>query len=319
MKIINLIENTTGSTACEPEHGLSFYIETKHHRILMDVGASDRFVKNAGLLGIDLAQVDTVILSHGHYDHGGGIPAFLKLNSTAQVYMQKEACGDYYSWPNPQKEPRYIGLAPEVRDSGQVVFLEGACAIDEELSVFPLKDCGMLIPSTNQILKKKEAEEFVQDDFCHEQCLVVREGQTAVLFSGCAHHGILNVMESYRKRYGKDPDAVISGFHLMRKDHYSEEDAKEILQTAHALKKYRTVFYTGHCTGEKPYQVMKKIMGDQLNYVHCGDELHPGGGLETKKHQTKKKGSDYMKWHKVFAWGCVACFIMTMITGYRRK
>ncbi|WRK55771.1 MBL fold metallo-hydrolase [Coprobacillaceae bacterium CR2/5/TPMF4] len=89
MKIINLIEDTPGSSNCLYEHGLSFYIETKKHKILMDTGASDAFIKNATQLGIDLKQVDIVVLSHGHYDHSGGILSFVKINPNATIYIQK--------------------------------------------------------------------------------------------------------------------------------------------------------------------------------------------------------------------------------------
>ena len=78
MKIVNLIENTEGCSGCASEHGLSFYIETVKHKLLVDTGATDTFIRNAEILGVDLAAVDTVILSHGHYDHGGGLPAFVK-------------------------------------------------------------------------------------------------------------------------------------------------------------------------------------------------------------------------------------------------
>ena len=79
MKIVNLIENTEGCSGCASEHGLSFYIETVKHKLLVDTGATDTFIRNAEILGVDLAAVDTVILSHGHYDHGGGLPAFVKI------------------------------------------------------------------------------------------------------------------------------------------------------------------------------------------------------------------------------------------------
>ena len=76
MRIINLTENTLGRAGCLAEHGLCFYIETDNHRVLMDTGQTDLFRQNAEKLGVDLTAVDTVVLSHGHYDHGGGIPAF---------------------------------------------------------------------------------------------------------------------------------------------------------------------------------------------------------------------------------------------------
>ena len=87
MKIITLVENTVGNESCIAEHGLSVYIETEKHRLLLDTGQTDAVVTNAETLGIDLTAVDTVILSHGHYDHSGGILPFSEFNHTAQIIM----------------------------------------------------------------------------------------------------------------------------------------------------------------------------------------------------------------------------------------
>ena len=76
MRIVCLIENSPGDPGCRFEHGLSVYLETERHRILADTGASDAFLHNAALTGVDLGTVDLLFLSHGHYDHAGGIPAF---------------------------------------------------------------------------------------------------------------------------------------------------------------------------------------------------------------------------------------------------
>ena len=97
MRIINLMEDTDGKNGCLYEHGLSFYIETNHHKLLLDTGASEATLENAKKLGIDLTRVDTVILSHGHYDHSGGIMAFAKLNPKAKIYLQRSAGFDYYN------------------------------------------------------------------------------------------------------------------------------------------------------------------------------------------------------------------------------
>lgn len=93
MKIINLVENTKKGE-CLNEHGLSFYVETKKHKLLIDTGASDMFIQNAECLGVDLTQIDTVILSHGHYDHSGGLLPFAKLNPSAKIYLKDTADGD---------------------------------------------------------------------------------------------------------------------------------------------------------------------------------------------------------------------------------
>ena len=89
MKIINLVEDTKGNSVCEYEHGLSFYVETKKHKILVDTGATDMFMRNAQVLNVDLEQIDVVVLSHGHYDHAGGIMSFSKLNKKAGEKAEK--------------------------------------------------------------------------------------------------------------------------------------------------------------------------------------------------------------------------------------
>ena len=120
MRIINLIENTEGASGCSVEHGLCFYIETEKHKLLMDTGQTELLLENAKKLGIDLTQVDTVVLSHGHYDHGGGILPFAKINPTAKIYVPEAAFGEYYA-VNKDGEPHYIGLAKEIQELPQVV------------------------------------------------------------------------------------------------------------------------------------------------------------------------------------------------------
>ena len=308
MKIISLVENTQGQAGCGVEHGLSLYIETEKHRLLVDTGASELLTENAAKKGVDLTRVDTVILSHGHYDHGGGIPAFAALNPEAKIYMQDKAGGAYYSVHG--EKARYIGLPEGVTDLPQVQILHGDYRIDEELSLFTDIPYKVPMPETNRDLMLKEGETYKQDLFEHEQCLVISQGDCRVLLSGCAHHGILNILAHYRSLYKKDPDYVISGFHLMKKGDYDEEEIREIIRMACAMKRYRTTFYTGHCTGTKAYDIMKKVLGEKLHYLHCGDQVEI---------RPRKRRKSFMKWHKFFAWATVCCFLLTMITGYERK
>ena len=273
MKIINLMENTEGRAGCIAVHGLSFYIETQKHKLLMDLGPSEDTLANAKALGIDLSLVDTVILSHGHYDHSGGILPFVKLNDTAKIYIQKTAFADYYAYDGSEKGYRYIGIDKEIMKLPQVVFVEGDLEIDEELFLFSKLSGSYPIPRTNKRLMELVNGTYVQDTFGHEQCLVVREGDRRVLFSGCAHSGILNILKRYEALYGSAPDMVISGFHMMKKTEYDEEEIRTIIETAKLLKQYPTKFYTGHCTGVPAYAVMKKYMKEQLVYVHSGEEI----------------------------------------------
>ncbi len=338
MKIINLVENTRGVACCEYAHGLSFYIETKKHKLLMDLGPSEVALRNAEQLGIDLKAVDTVILSHGHYDHSGGLMAFAKLNPTAVIYMQKEAGGPHFSDDGPDKGDqrfRYIGIDPDLLTLPQVKLLDGDYVIDDELSLFTVENRMHRLPFANGRILVRSGEGFVRDDFRHEQYLVIREGKRNYLMSGCAHNGMLNILDEYKKKYGGEPDAAISGFHMMKKTDYTEDELSEIIYTAKKLTDYRTRFVTCHCTGIPAYKGMKVVMGDQLQYVHSGQEIRllaedeneneiENGNEKSgknRKNRPEKNGGrkGFMKMHKFFAWATVACFILTIITGYKKK
>ncbi|MBP5253276.1 MAG: MBL fold metallo-hydrolase, partial [Lachnospiraceae bacterium] len=262
MRIINLIENTEGKSGCIFAHGLSFYVETAHHKLLVDLGPSADTLENAKRLGIDLSAVDTVILSHGHYDHSGGIIPFSGINTGASIYMQSLATGEYYADDGENAEGerfRYIGIDKAIASLPGVRMISGDHVIDEEIELFTIRNRTHELPFTNKRLLIKTTDGFVRDDFAHEHFLVVSDEGKKVLISGCAHNGILSIMDAYRTKYGSAPDAVISGFHLMKKTDYREDQLKEIRESAKELTAYPTKFFTCHCTGVPAYEAMKEI------------------------------------------------------------
>lgn len=264
MEIYVLIEDTPGNPACHHGHGLSLYVKTQKHRLLMDTGADGRFVENAAVLGIDLTGVDTVILSHGHYDHAGGIMQFAQMNPDAGIYMQHNVGGEYYHGE------KYIGIDKEILSLPQARLLDGDFRIDEELSLFTHITGRRSFPKSNLVLQEHSCGRAVQDGFSHEQCLVIRSEGKQVLLSGCAHNGILNILDRYRELYGSSPDLVVSGFHMMKKEAYTPEEIAVIEETAEELARMDTVFYSGHCTGQKAFDLMKPVMGDKLRPMHSG-------------------------------------------------
>ena len=276
MRIVNLIENTEGYSGCASAHGLSFYVETGKHKLLLDLGPSEETIQNAASLGIDLSLVDTVILSHGHYDHSGGIIPFTRVNDKAIIYMQMTATGDYYA-DDGRSAPvryRYIGIDRDIAALPQVRFLSGDTRIDDELELFVMHERTHELPFTNRRLLVRTGEDYRQDDFRHEHYLVIHQDGMSILMSGCAHNGILSILDAYTDRYKKAPDLVISGFHLMKKTDYRDSEIEEIRAIAEELKKYPTRFITCHCTGTTAFDIMKSIMGNSLHYVHSGDEIN---------------------------------------------
>ena len=133
MKLTVLIENKAARDDLAAEHGLSVYVETGVHNVLVDFGDSGAFADNAEVLGVDISKVDMALLSHGHYDHGNGLPRFFKENATAPVYVNRFSFGKFFiATP---KGPHYIGLPrlDEYRD--RLILTEGSSQIADGLTI----------------------------------------------------------------------------------------------------------------------------------------------------------------------------------------
>lgn len=271
MRVIVLVENTSVSEEYGHKHGLSLYIEAADHKILFDLGSDCLFEENASKLGINIGEVDTVIISHGHDDHGGALERFFALNHTAKVYVQEKAFGSYYQ-ATFEKLKRYIGLNQGLKDSDRIVLLEGNYQIDDHIRLFSeVPRLHPTPPITNQSLYVKNREGYIHDDFLHEQNMLICEDGKEFLFAGCAHNGIMNIVEEAERLSRKRIDDVFGGFHLYDKETQEYESESFIALISQLLRKKDTIFYTCHCTGEKAYGQLKEILHDQMHYIRAGE------------------------------------------------
>ncbi len=256
MKITVLLENTSTQSNLTAEHGLSLLIETKPHIILFDMGQSDAFAKNAEQLGTDLALVDTAILSHGHYDHGGGLEAFLTRNHTAPVWVSRYAFEPHFHGPE-----RYIGLDVSLQGHPRLRLAGENPVWGEGLTLYTCSQMERQHPIDNSGLQVKENGVLVPEDFRHEQYLLAESQGRRILFSGCSHRGILDIVQWFR------PDVLIGGFH------FSGLPLDETLAGyARTLNSFQTEYYTCHCTGVSLFEFMKQYM-PRLHYLSCGQTL----------------------------------------------
>lgn len=256
MKITALLENTACDERLGCEHGLSLFVELKDHTLLFDSGQTELFAANAEILGVDLSKVDIAVLSHGHYDHGGGWKRFMELNDHAPIYVSKHAFEPHYNAVG-----KFIGLDLSLLESGRIILTGDEAKIGEGLTLYSCNGFEKKhdVGSFGMTVERK-GESF-PDDFRHEQYLLIEEDGKRVLLSGCSHKGVMDIADWFK------PDVLIGGFHFEK---LPVDDT--LREYAEFLNSLPTVFYTCHCTGAEQYDFMKKYM-DRLNYISGGASI----------------------------------------------
>jgi len=276
MKVTALIENTCspGADGLAAEHGLSLHIEHAGVRLLFDTGASGAFADNAARLGIDLAAVDVAVLSHHHYDHGGGLRRFLDSNTHAPVYLRGQAaveCHFRLLW-----KERYIGLDQSLlaEHPQRFRFVTDRTEIAPGVTILTRIERRYPEPRGNRHLYATRNAEPALDDFRHELVLVLEAPNGLTVFTGCSHHGILNMIAAVTQSFPNTTiSAVFGGFHLVALPPFnfiagSRRDVRDMARALLGFPVQRV--YTGHCTGTHAYRVLKSVMGDRLDYIATG-------------------------------------------------
>lgn len=256
MKIYCLIENTASDEKFAAEHGLSLFIETGATKILFDMGQTDAFASNADKLGINISDADFAILSHGHYDHGGGLRKFLEINENAPVYLSSYAFEPHYNGTE-----KYIGLDTSLCNNDRLVRVGDFLEISTNISLHSCNGKNTVVDIDSGGLNKLINNKFLPDDFAHEHYLLIEENSKKILISGCSHKGIINICNWFR------PDVLIGGFHYSK---YSLDAA--LTSYAEKLNEYGTQFFTCHCTGFEQFEFMKKTT-EKITYISSGDVI----------------------------------------------
>ena len=276
MKVTALIENTRaeGSEDLRAEHGLSLYIEHGEKRILFDTGASGAFADNAARLSIAIEAVDMAVISHHHYDHGGGLRRFLQINQRASIYLRSPPAGDCrfkFLWMD-----RYIGLDQALlrEYAHRFIFVTERTAASPDVTLLTDVGHSYSLPRSNRNLYLARGGKLVPDDFAHELVLVLRDGDGLVVFTGCSHRGILNMVEAVTRAFPDLPiKAVFGGFHLVILPtlNFMSGSKEEVRGIGTRMLQYPLErVFTGHCTGSRAFQVLKGAMGEKLEYIATG-------------------------------------------------
>jgi len=269
LRIITLVENSATRAGLLAEHGLAYWIEADGTRILFDTGQGEALLPNARQLGIDPISADLLVLSHGHFDHAGALDQVLPPSWQGPIYLHPDALEPKYAC-RPPAPPRDIGIPPEPRQA----------LLARRQDMVWTASTVELVPGvhvTGEVPRQNDQEDtggpfFLDeagtcpDPLKDDQALFVDTSQGTVVISGCAHSGIVNILDHVAEQTGAHPiHAVLGGTHLV------SADSSRLAFTVEAFRRHKVDRLVAvHCTGRQASHYLWSHLGDRCADGNAG-------------------------------------------------
>jgi 7,8-dihydropterin-6-yl-methyl-4-(beta-D-ribofuranosyl)aminobenzene 5'-phosphate synthase len=261
-----LVENTVCEQGLAAEHGWAVWIEYGTYKVLFDTGQSSLLIKNAEHLGVDITKTDTIVLSHGHYDHTGGLKSVLEIAAKPKVIIHPDGFNEKYTCP-PGGIKRKIGIS-ELDEAAVRELARELIYNKKPLEIYP----GLW--ATGEIPRCTEYEDVggsfyldgnrhKKDPLLDDQALFIETTKGLVVFFGCVHVGVINTLRYIRELTGnKKIHVVLGGMHLLNA---SEKRMGETIKVFRDMN----IDYIGpgHCSGQVASAMMWRAF--QKKCISC--------------------------------------------------
>lgn len=273
MKLHILADNRTKKRGLRAEHGLSVFIEYKNDAILFDTGQSNVFSHNAAIMGVDLSKTNHIVLSHGHYDHCGGLIHFPKTDQFPKVYIHESAFMNRYAINADGENYREVGI-PWLMDDynyikDNIIFTQKKLQISSNAILYGEIPSTVAFEGIPRGFYVGDETNKSADMMIDEQMLIIDTDKGLCIFLGCSHPGVINCLNYALKLLpGKKVEMLVAGMHL---DHVAPLHLQMTIQALLDLNIQRVIPL--HCTGIVAICEMKRFLGNRCLPLCAGDSL----------------------------------------------
>lgn len=265
IKLKILVDNCVDQPDVQGELGFSIYIEYDGYKVLFDVGQSELFAKNAELFQVDISSIDALVLSHGHYDHTGGLARFLELNDKAKIYIKGGLEFNKYN-----ASGKYIGIPKNICiPEERIVNVSAKTELTEGVFIMPTIELfDESETHFDHLVLSDEMLEDRTDNFVDEQYLALIHNGKMSIINGCAHRGIVNTIHSALKEFSMPIQLIVGGFHTR----HCKSDF--ISRLANNLNQFCIDgIVTCHCTGVDQYAQLQGSCKTKVEYGYVGKSI----------------------------------------------
>ncbi len=270
IRVTVLVENTAVKAKQRAEHGLSMLIERDGEFILFDTGQTNAIVHNARLMGVDLTKVKKVILSHGHYDHVGGLKFVLDY-AKPKVYAHPEIFRKRYSKLSDDGNLRYIGIEDREFFEGkgaEFVLSEEPIEVAKGVFTTGFENMTTDFEEVDKNFVYEKDEKLVKDNVEDDMSVVLDTRDGLFVLFGCAHRGIINIILDVEKKFGKKVIGFAGGTHL---GPASEKQRKETIKALKGMD--LKMMGSSHCTGIKMTARLYCEFGERVFFNNVGNVI----------------------------------------------